>query len=99
MGNSIFQVRNRRILAWVIFFLVGVSTWLAYAYAWTIGPYYGLLGLLAVMDVLIGIWLMSIYRFALKPILLLLFGLAVSQWWLLEFLIVQGVWVARGFAP
>jgi len=101
LGNSVLPVgmSNCRIAGWAIFAIAAVLTWVIYAKAWMIGPYYLALSLLALLNLAVGIWVTSLYRFAWRATLIVVVILLVGQWWFVEAAIVQGLWTMRGFAP
>lgn len=86
-------------VGWVVFLLSAIVTWLVYLYAWTVGPYYLLLSVLGITSLCLGLWVLKQSRFVWHSTVLVVLGLIIGQWWLLEFLVVQVLWGNRGFAP
>ena len=101
MGDSVLPVgmSKRRIAGWAILVIAAAFTWVIYAKAWMVGPYYLALSLLALLNLAVGIWVASLYRFAWRAALIMVVILLVGQWWFVEAAIVQGLWTMRGFAP
>lgn len=100
MGDFILRLNAKsKTVGWIAFWLSAILTWLAYLYAWMVGPYYLLLSALGIVSFCLGLWVLKENRFARRSIVLVVFGLLVGQWWVIEFLVVQGLWNNRGFAP
>lgn len=89
----------RRIVPWTAFILTGVGTWAVYLRAWMIGPYYILLSALGILSVGLAVWVVLSYQATWRTVILVVAGLLAGQWWLVEAIIVQGLWSITGLAP
>lgn len=100
MGDWILRLSTKpKMVGWIAFWLSVILTWLAYLYAWMVGPYYVLLSALGIISLCLGLWVLKESRFAWHSTVLVVLGLLIGQWWLIEFLVAQVLWGSRGFAP
>lgn len=100
MGDMVFQVNTtKRTIVWILFWLSVVLTWVIYLKAWVMPSYYLILYALAALNCCLGALIVATDGFALRSMLLMVLGIAVGQWWLIERLVVQAIWGMSGLAP
>ena len=87
-----------RNIVWIVFGLTSILTWVVYLKLWMMPSYHVLLALLGVASVCLGLWLATTH-FVWRSVLLVVIGLVIGQWWLLERLVVQILWKFKGMAP
>lgn len=58
-----------------------------------------ILSILGLVSCCFGIWLVVINRFAWRTILIVVIGLVMGQWWLIETIVTLSLWKFRGMAP
>jgi hypothetical protein len=61
--------------------------------------YYLGLSALGIVGLLSGIGILAATGRTRRSIVLVVLGLLIGQWWLMEILIVQAIWSIKGFAP
>jgi hypothetical protein len=85
--------------AWVGFILVSLASLVAYKTAWATSFYWVLLNCLAVAAVVMG--LVVLRQTGVKPwsLVVVIGGLLVGQWWLIQLLLIIAFGRLRGFAP
>jgi hypothetical protein len=88
-----------RKVAWAIFWLFTILTQLASARLWMLASYELVLSALAIISAGLGLWILITNRFAWRSVILVVLGLIVGQWWLVESLTMMAFWSIRGFAP
>jgi hypothetical protein len=88
----------RNSVLWGTLVVLSLLTWLAVRTLWSVSLYFTILGALAVACGLLAVLLFRRER-TLGRRLLVIGLLSVGQLWLLQFLFMQLVWRARGFAP
>ncbi|MDC8760069.1 hypothetical protein [Janthinobacterium fluminis] len=88
-----------RHIAWCVFFLLAILTSVAAARLWMLPSYQLILSALAVASFGLGAALLNMHRFSWRAVLLVVSGLALGQWWLLETLLMLVVWSVGDFAP
>jgi hypothetical protein len=86
-------------IAVALFVLASVLTLFMYATASHLKNYWLWLCSLGIASGVLGMAVLSLSGWRWKPMLLVTVGLIVGQWWLIEFMIVQVMWHAAGFAP
>lgn len=84
---------------WVAFWLTAVLTWVADSTLWMKEWYYIALSALGIVSLLIGVGIMAAKGRTRRSVILVVLGLVIGQWWLIEMLVVQTIWSIRGFAP
>lgn len=84
---------------WIVFWLASILTWVAYLELWMMTLYHVVLVIFGIISVCLGLWLVIANRFAWRSVLLVVVGLAIGQWWLIEQLTVQILWKLKGMAP
>lgn len=89
----------RPIYIWIMFGLVSLLTWIAYLNLSMLHSYRLILVVLAIVNVLLGMWLLIKAHFARRTVVLVGLGLVVGQWWLILWSGVLIIWSIRGFAP
>lgn len=90
---------NLRKVVWAIFWLLAILTQLASARLWMLTSYELMLSALAIFSAALGVWILITTRFAWRSVALVVLGLIVGQWWLVESLAMMAFWSLRGFAP
>lgn len=90
---------NRRKIVWIAFWLTSILTWVVYSRLWMVASYHLILSLFGIASVFFGLWLVVASRFIWHTVLLVVIGLVIGQWWLIEQLIVHVIWNFRGIAP
>lgn len=84
---------------WAPFVLTSVATLVVQATLWASPSYQIILGALAVASIIFGIKALWETGREIWAVLLVLAGLLIGQWWLVEAAAAQLVWAWRGFAP
>ncbi len=90
---------NIRKVGWAIFCLFAILTQLASAHLWMLESYELVLSVLAVISAGLGFWILLTNRFAWRLVVLVMLGLVIGQWWLIELLTMMVFWSISGFAP
>jgi uncharacterized membrane protein YqgA involved in biofilm formation len=70
-----------------------------YNYQWTIGPYWVLLIFLGTVSLLLAIRIIKYEKIQRLPLILVIIGLVIGQWWFIELLFAKFIWTIKGFAP
>jgi len=91
--------RLRPIHIWMVFGLVSILTWIVYLNFSMLHSYRAILAVLAIVNFLLGVWLLINAHFAWRTVVLVGLGLVVGQWWLILWSVVLSIWSIRGFAP
>lgn len=89
----------RATLAWVGFALASALSWAAYYWLSATPSYSSILISLAMVNFLLGLWIIYLENRAPRAIIAVIVGLVVGQWWMILWSIVFLVWHTRGFAP
>lgn len=90
---------KKQAVVWVAFWLSAVLTWIVYSALWMKGWYYLALSALGIISLFLGIGILATKGRTRRSIILIVLGLVIGQWWLIEMLIAQAIWSIRGFAP
>lgn len=93
------KMDNVRKIIWIVFILTSVLTWLVYSELWMVSLYYFVLSLLGIFCFCLGLCLVVSSHFSWHSILLVVIGLVIGQWWLLEQIVMQIIWKLKGMAP
>jgi uncharacterized membrane protein YqgA involved in biofilm formation len=89
-----------KILAtWAPFALASLLTVIAVRTAWALSGYLTLLSCLGLLSLFFGIRVLRHTGLKLWPIVIVVCGLLVGQWWFLEMTVVMVGWKVNGFAP
>ena len=91
--------QKRSMLSGALFATASLLTLLVYATAWRTEAYWLLLSALGILSGVLGITVLAHTGLRWKPIVAVIFGLIIGQWWLIELAAVQLIWSSRGFAP
>ena len=86
-------------MIWIVFLLTSILTWVVSSELWMMSTYLLILTVLGILSFCLGLWLVVSSHFTWRSILLVVIGLMIGQWWLLEQLIVQIIWKLKGMAP
>jgi hypothetical protein len=84
---------------WVGFGLVSLASLVAYKTAWAASFYWLLLSCLAVVAVVMGLVVLRQTGVRPWPLVAVVGGLVVGQWWLIQWLLIVAFGKLRGFAP
>lgn len=84
---------------WVSFALISVLSWAAYYWLPALHSYPLILAALAVINLLLGFWVIYMERFSRRSIIAVIFGIVIGQWWIIVWSIVFIIWRVKGFAP
>jgi len=85
---------------WIVFWLSGLLTWVANSTLWMKEWYYVSLSLLGITSLLIGVGILATTKGQKRrSIVLIVLGLCIGQWWLVEQLAMMAFWSIEGFAP
>lgn len=84
---------------WSPFVIVSLLTFLVHETAWAVGPYWKLLSLGGVLSSILAVRIVAHTGLRLRPVVFVVIGLIVGQWWFIEFMTAQLLWSIRGFAP
>ncbi|KPK48584.1 MAG: hypothetical protein AMS22_15085 [Thiotrichales bacterium SG8_50] len=84
---------------WIAFWLSAVATWAAHSTLWMQEWYYLALSVLAATSLAIGVTILATKERSARNIALVVIGLVIGQWWLIEVLATQVIWRFGGFAP
>ena len=90
---------HRHIALWTSFALVALLTWVVYLYLTMLHFFFPMLCGLAIINLLLGLWLLIETRFTWRTVLLVVLGLIIGQWWLILWSVVFLIWSIGGFAP
>ena len=84
---------------WVGFALVSLASLVAYKTAWSTSFYWVLLSGLAVIAVVMGLVVLRQTGVKPWPLVAVIGGLIVGQWWFIQWLLIVVFGKLRGFAP
>lgn len=87
------------IVIWIVFWFIAILTWLVDAMLWMVKWQWFALLILGLCSVIISIKIFATTGFTRRSMVLVVAGLLLGQWWLIELLIVQVIWHTVGFAP
>jgi hypothetical protein len=90
---------QKNIGIWLAFALVSVASLVAYKTAWSVPFYWSLLICLAVIAVVLGFVALRLTGVKPWPLVAVVGGLLVGQWWLIQWLLIVIFGKLRGFAP
>jgi hypothetical protein len=90
---------KKQIIMWVAFWLFAVLTWVVYSGLWMKGWYYLALSALGIISLFLAIGILATKGRTCRSIILIVLGLVIGQWWLIESLAMMALWGIRGFAP
>ena len=82
-----------------LFAAASFLTLLIYATGWHTNGYWLLLSALGILSGVLGMMLLVHTGLRWKPLVAVILGLIIGQWWIIEFAAVQMIWSSRGFAP
>lgn len=90
----------RKKVAWFVFWLFAIITLLVSERLSMLALYMVALYALAVISAGLGLWVLIMNRFAWHSVTLVMLGLIVGQWRMVEFLAMWILWsIGSGFAP
>lgn len=84
---------------WTPFALASLCTFLAYKTLWAIELYWVVLALLGALSCCLAARVLLRTGWKPLPLVGVVIGLIVGQWWLIQTLILQALWRINGFAP
>lgn len=93
------NTKTQMIVLWGAFWLSAILTWVIYSGGWMMASYHVALSVLAIISACLAFWILKTNPFAWSSVALIVLGLVVGQWWLVEWLIVKILWSIRGFVP
>lgn len=84
---------------WVAFWLIAVLTWIVYSSLWMKGWYYLALSMLGIISLFLAIGILITKGRTYRSITLIVLGLVIGQWWIIETLAMIAFGKIKGFAP
>jgi hypothetical protein len=84
---------------WAGFIVVSLGSLVAYKTAWGASFYWLLLSCLAVAAVVLGLVVLRQTGVKLWSLVVVVGGLLIGQWWLIQLLLIVAFGKLRGFAP
>jgi hypothetical protein len=92
------EIKNNLFL-WIAFSIASLLTFFVYRYLWTIKFYWILLVFLCTVSFLFAVVIIKYERLKKLPIVIIIIGLIIGQWWIFELVFVKLTWIIKGFAP
>ena len=92
------EAKNAFILG-MLFVVASMLTFLAYKVLWATEWYWGYLSVLGIISATLAIRFLIQKGLKLWPVVGVILGLMIGQWWLVEALILQVTWSLNGFVP
>ena len=74
-------------------------TFLAYNSLWAIDSYWVLLSILGILSSFFAVRVIWYEGLRIRQLALVIAGMILGQWWLIEIIVVRILWTIRGFAP
>ena len=90
---------NQRLVAYVLFVVVAVATYLVYFFLSKMPHHIDALLGLAFINALIGLWIIRVSDHRQRALIMVAMGLLIAQWWLLLLTSTFLIWHFFGFAP
>lgn len=92
------NAKTRMVVVWAVFWLTAILTWFVYSGGWMMVSYHVALSVLGIISACLAFWILKTNR-TWRSVILVVLGLVVGQWWLVEMSIMYVLWSVRGFAP
>jgi uncharacterized membrane protein YqgA involved in biofilm formation len=90
---------KRQISLWVPFVITSLLTVFVYTTLWAIRQYWVLLSLFGFLSAIFAVRILVHTGLRPWPIVWVVLGLVIGQWWLIEFGAAMLFWSIGGFAP
>lgn len=84
---------------WAPFAIASMITLLLYATAWAMPRYWIVLSFLAISSAIFAVRILARTGVRPWPVVWIVLGLIVGQWWIIELISMELLWRIRGFAP
>jgi hypothetical protein len=84
---------------WAPFIFTSILSWVIYLFAWSQASYWLFLSALAACSLALAARVLFSTGVRWKPLVAVVFGFVIGQWWLLELVGTRLLWAIRGFAP
>jgi hypothetical protein len=84
---------------WAVFVVLLLLMWASYMSLWMFDWYNVALAGLAAASVAVGALLVVRTKHRVRSLSLVITGLIIGHWWLIEILLARAIWTARDFGP
>ena len=84
---------------WLLFWGLNAVSWIAFRTLWMTDQYELILGVLSLAAIAVTVVVAIRSKFEISAVALLLCGLLVGQWWLVQKVLMRAYWTIGRFAP